>query len=360
MIHVAVEVARGAFQLDVRLDADARVAGLFGPSGCGKTTLLHAIAGLIRPMRGEILVDGETLFSSSRGMNLRPEARRIGMVFQEDRLFPNRNVRANLMASPRARNGPAGGPTLDEVVSLLGLDGLLDRPVQQISGGERRRVAIGRAILSRPRLLILDEPLTGLDAALRRRVLAYLLRMKASLDTRMLYVTHTIADMLAIAETMALLDAGRVTAVGPPGELLDRAVDVADAGPLETTWRGAIELVDAASATAEIRCGTLSVNAPLDDGRAGDEAFVSIGAHEALLAVGDVPKTSARNALPGRVVSLATSASRVLVNVDVGQPLWVEITPAAADELAIAPGRDVHVLIKTRSIRATTIGSHTA
>lgn len=357
MIRLDLEIRRGAFRLATRLDVDAPVAGLFGPSGCGKTTLLHAIAGLVKPVRGEIIVDGETMYSSTRRVNLPPERRRIGMVFQEDRLFPHRHVRANLLASPRSRRERSGGATFDEIVVLLGLEELLDRSVGQLSGGERRRVAIGRAILSRPRLLILDEPLTGLDADLRRRVLAYLLRLKESLDLRMLYVSHTIADFLALVDTMAMLADGRVAGTGSPRDLLDRAVDVAEAGPVETTWRGVIERVDAATGSGVIRCGEVSLRAPLDAGQAGEEAFVSIGAHEALLAVGGVPRTSARNALAGRVLSVAGSTSRVLVSVDVGQPLWVEVTPAAAEELGISPGREVHVLIKSRSIRVTSLAS---
>lgn len=348
MIRIDVSIRRGGFALDASLTSSAHVTGLFGPSGAGKTTLLHAIAGLLQPAAGEIDVDGNVLFSSQRGVDVPAHRRGVGVVFQDDRLFPNRDVRGNLLAS----RGAATNATFNDVVDLLDLAPLLGRPVTQLSGGERRRVAIGRAILQRPRLLLLDEPMTGLDGDRRRRILAYLLELKRALSLHMLYVSHTVSDVLAVVDELAVVRGGRVAAVGPPEQLLADTMAEADAGPLETTLSGRVQAIEAESGLATIDCDGATLRANVSGAGVGDAVLLSIGAHEALLSVGDPPMTSARNALRGRIVELTASATTVVARVDCGAKLWVEVTPNAADELELKDGRAVWVLVKSRSIRA--------
>jgi molybdate transport system ATP-binding protein len=240
-------------------------------------------------------------------------------------------------------------------VDLFDLEALLDREVHELSGGQARLVAIARALLARPRLLLLDEPLTGLDPALRRRVLAYLLRLKGSMTMRLLLVSHRYSDILALADLVALVENGAIRAVAPPAELMGRALAGADAGDLETTLLGNVEGIRDNLAT--VVSGGTRFLVHLPEGRPGDPALVTVRAEDALLAVGNPPRTSARNVLRGRVVRMEETEGRILVGIDVGPLLWAEVTPSAADELGLESGRDVYVLLKTSALRACALES---
>ena len=206
MLSVRIRKKLGDFPFDVFARCGGRVTGLFGPSGSGKTTLLNCIAGLMRPDEGEILLNDEPLFSVDPPVNLPVRARRVGYVFQDSLLFDHMSVRKNL----RYGEKPGGtGPSFDEVVDVLGLRYRLDRRPDELSGGERRRVAIGRALLSDPAILLFDEPLTGLDAALAGRVLVYLKRVLDAFDIPAIYVSHSISDVVYICDEVIVLHGGR-------------------------------------------------------------------------------------------------------------------------------------------------------
>jgi molybdate transport system ATP-binding protein len=203
----------GAFRLEARLCCNGPVTALFGPSGAGKTTLLNILAGLARPDAGRISVDGRVWVDVERGIFLAPHEREIGYVFQEGRLFPHLNVRHNLVYGEAFARGRAPLASFDEVVDLLGLVGLLGRRTRHLSGGEQQRVAIGRALLARPRLLLMDEPLASLDAARRAEILPYLDRLRARFAIPTLYVSHSIEEVERLADEVATLEDGRVTGV---------------------------------------------------------------------------------------------------------------------------------------------------
>lgn len=211
MIDIDVRLRRGEFQLDARIRAEVPALALFGPSGCGKSSLLAAVAGLLRPRRGHIVLDGRCLFDAARGIDLDPPARQLGVVFQDARLFPHLDVRGNLLYGARLRGG-ADPVALAETAALLGLEAHLPRRIDGLSGGEARRVAIGRALLSRPRALLLDEPLTGLHRAARRELLAHLVRLKQELRVPLLLVSHDAEEVAAIADRVALIGDGRIAA----------------------------------------------------------------------------------------------------------------------------------------------------
>jgi molybdate transport system ATP-binding protein len=209
MIALDFELTQGTFSLAVAVTLDVRVAALFGPSGAGKTTILDTIAGLRTPPRGSIVVDDRVLFSSSARVNIPPHQRHVGYVPQEVSLFPHMNVRRNLLYGRH----PGSSPELDRVVSMLEIERLIDRRVTELSGGERQRVALGRALMSGPSLLLLDEPLAAVDVPLRRRILPYLLRVRDELKVPILYVSHDREEVDECADTLVMLDNGRVTAV---------------------------------------------------------------------------------------------------------------------------------------------------
>lgn len=203
MIDIDIGLRRDDFQLDATLRSNAAALALFGPSGSGKTSILMAISGLLRPQNGRISLRERTLFDSAAGIDLPPRKRKLGMVFQDLRLFPHLNVRANLTYA-----GSTNG--LDATVAMLGLDALLARKPGSLSGGEARRVAIGRALLAQPAALLLDEPLTGLHRDARDEVLHYLRQLRAELHMPLLLVSHQDDEVLALADAVALIADGRI------------------------------------------------------------------------------------------------------------------------------------------------------
>jgi molybdate transport system ATP-binding protein len=224
MIDLALDVHVEAdeFTLDVTDRAQVEVLGLYGPSGAGKTTLLETIAGLKRPSRGQIAVGDVILFSSSRGVDLPPRERRVGYVPQEALLFPHLNVRRNVLfgANNTKRAAADHEAELRTVAAMLEIEPLLDRRVQGLSGGERQRVALARALMTSPTLLLLDEPLAGVDRARRERILPYLLRIRRELHVPLVYVTHDVSELMQIADRVLSIEGGRLIKVGTPQEVL--------------------------------------------------------------------------------------------------------------------------------------------
>jgi molybdate transport system ATP-binding protein len=226
MLSVEVEKKLGEFSLAAGFEAAGGATALFGPSGAGKTTLVNTIAGLVTPNRGRITLDDTVLFDSTAGINLPAHRRRIGYVFQEGRLFPHMTVARNLDYGRRMSSLALDAAEADRVIDMLDIRPLLERRPGKLSGGERQRIAVGRALLMRPRLLLLDEPLASLDAGRKSEILPYLERLRDEARVPMVYVSHNAAEVRRIATSVVWLDAGRVTAVRGV-EFLDtmRAID---------------------------------------------------------------------------------------------------------------------------------------
>jgi molybdate transport system ATP-binding protein len=223
MLAVNVEKRLGDFFLNAQLEIPGGVAGLFGPSGAGKTTLISMIAGLIAPDRGRIALDHTTLFDSSARIDVPVHRRRIGYVFQEGRLFPHYSVAANLDYGRRMSGLAHDNKEFEHVVAMLDISALLERRPAKLSGGERQRVAIGRALLMRPRLLLLDEPLASLDETRKREIFPYLEKLRDEPRVPMVYVSHNASELARLATSVVWLDAGRVISTGGP-ELLQTRV----------------------------------------------------------------------------------------------------------------------------------------
>ena len=222
MIDVEVAERLGRFALDVKFSADVPIVGLFGPSGSGKTSVINAIAGVGKPHRGTIRINGEILFDSARGIDVPPEHRRVGYVFQDALLFPHLDVNANLTYGQRLR--PPSQRVIDEqrVVDLLGLAPLLGRRPRTLSGGEKQRVAIGRALLAQPRILLMDEPLASLDVPRKVEILDYIERLRDELGIPIVYVSHAVEEIARVANTVVVLADGKCVAVGNVEQVIGR------------------------------------------------------------------------------------------------------------------------------------------
>lgn len=223
MLDVQVSRRQGVFQVEAAFRTpDSGITALFGPSGAGKTSVINMVAGLTRPDRGRIVVRDRVLFDSRRGVDLPPEKRSIGCIFQDGRLFPHLTVRSNLSYGMKLVPACRRLIGLDQVVNLLGIERLLDRRPAKLSGGEKQRVAIGRALLTSPQLLLMDEPLSSLDEARREEILPFVAKLPRAFSIPILYVTHSVDEIRRLADCLVLMEAGRSVAAGAAAELMNR------------------------------------------------------------------------------------------------------------------------------------------
>ncbi len=347
MLKIRIKKQLAEFAIEVDVTCPYLVTAVFGPSGSGKTTLLNMVSGLMRPDVGEICVDDVVLFSSDKGVDLPPEQRRVGYVFQDDLLFPHLTVRQNLLFGYRLLSHGERRFELAAIVDLLGLSPLLERYSVHLSGGERQRVALGRAILASPRLLVLDEPLSSLDQGLKDRIIPYLRHIRSELHIPMLYVSHSVAEILQLTGQVIVLKNGRVLACG---DFFDVAHQPEVLPLLETHGFEnvlPVEVIDAHHVCYE----QWVLRVPPCDRPAGTRIFVGMRANDIILCRERPAGLSIRNAIEGRVLDVVIAEGRALVYVDVGKRLAVEITPEAVAELGLQAGHSVVCLIKTHSIR---------
>jgi molybdate transport system ATP-binding protein len=342
------------FTLDASGDAGAGITALFGRSGSGKTTTLECIAGLRRPDEGEVTLNGRVLFSSSGRVNLPPEKRGVGYVFQDGALFPHMTALGNIRygAGRRPVERAQRAVDVDEVVKLLRLGPLLDRRPAQLSAGERQRVALARALAASPEVLLLDEPMASLDAALRGVVTGYLKRVRRELGVPMLYVSHSITEVLALADSVLLIEGGRVVAFDRPSRVLlqSHAGFWQEAGALDNLLDGVVEDAAPQSGAGKVRVGDVMLFAPVGTRQKGEKVTISIGAAELIVAVEPPRGLSARNIVPARLVKLEQEQGRVFATLDIGAPLIAELTAPAVEDLRLAPGQRVHLVFKSSSI----------
>jgi len=355
MLHVSVTRRRAGFGLEASFEAPTPgVIALFGRSGAGKTMLVNLIAGLLAPDTGEIRLDEAVLTDTRRGIAVPVERRRIGYVFQDARLFPHLTVRANLRYGERRAPG-AALIGFDEVVTLLGLQGLLQRKPRHLSGGERQRVSLARALLSQPRLLLLDEPLASLDAARREEVLPYLEALRDHLSIPMVFVSHQFDEVLRLATHLVLIEAGRVLAEGPVAEMSLHSALQSIVGPdlVGAVVEGVVTRQYREAGSAELAVGSGMLQVSLPDAPPGARVRLQLLARDIILATQPVQGLSVRNALAGTVRALADDDfGAVLVRVDVGGPIVLaRITQNARRALDLRPGDAVWALVKAVSTR---------
>jgi len=356
VLRIALRKRRREFELQAAFDAPTPgVIALFGRSGSGKTTLVEMLAGLLPPDEGAVQLSGSVLTDTARGIDVPPEQRRIGYVFQDARLFPHLSVAGNLRYGLKRAGRSPRFIGFEEVVGLLGLAALLERRPHELSGGERQRVALGRALLSQPQLLLLDEPLASLDLPRREEVLPYLEALRDRLSIPMVYVSHQFEEVLRLATYLVLLEAGRVLAAGPVDEISLRAELRRIVAPdlVGSVVDGTVAAVDAGGGTVELAVGSGRLKVSIPQLPLGTQVRVQLLARDIILATQPVQGLSVRNALLGTVTEITTDElASVLVKVDVGGPIVLaRITESARQALKLAPGIAVWALVKAVSTR---------
>ena len=326
------------------------VTVLFGPSGAGKTTILRCLAGLETPDEGAISLGGESWFDAGAGVNRPPQARRVGFLFQDHSLFPHLTVAGNvgygLADLPRAERERR----VADGLSFVGLSSLAGRRPGELSGGESQRVALARALVRRPALVLLDEPLSALDAPLRAKLRGELRALLTSLDIPSVVVTHDRAEALALGDRVAVVVDGAIRQVGPADEVFSRPVDVhvARVTGVESVLQGRV--VAEADGVLTVAVGQGLLAAADRDGTRG-EVFVCLRAEDVLLERGaPAARESARNHLAARVTSVSSEGPLVRVGLDCGFPLAALVTRPARDELGLAPGAEVTAVVKAASV----------
>ncbi|KQO50046.1 MULTISPECIES: molybdenum ABC transporter ATP-binding protein [unclassified Methylobacterium] len=359
-LDIDVLLNRGAFSLEVAFAAGPGLTALFGRSGSGKTTVIDLIAGLARPDRGRIAVTGETLLDTERGIAVPVHRRRIGVVFQQARLMPHLSVRRNLGYGRAFARGRSDGIAFEGVVDLLGLGHLLERRPAGLSGGEAQRVAIGRALLSRPRLLLMDEPLAALDEGRKAEILPYIERLRDEAGLPIVYVSHAVSEVARLARTVVVLEAGRVAAVGAADTVLRQAdllaTQEAEAGAILDMI---VEETDSETGLTRLsgRVGRLWVPRLLRS--IGTAVRIRVPARDVLLATQAPVGLSARNILEGHVVSIhAFGEAAAMVQIDChGVLLAARLTRASVRDLALAPGRAVYAVVKSIAFDPQGVGT---
>lgn len=344
---------RQGFLLDLTIEAPPGVTILFGPSGAGKSTLLDCIAGLQKPEEGRIAVGEHVLFDSVKRLNRISQERGIAYVFQTLALFPHMTVQENVAYGLGNESKVERSIRVAEALEMFRVKRLASQKTGEISGGERQRVALARSLVTQPRVLLLDEPLTGLDAKLKASIVDDIRAWNAAKKIPILYVTHSRDEVDALGERVIAMDHGRIVGEGTPLEVLDapRRKRLAQAAGFENVLNATVLDLREMDGVMRVRLGAsqCEIEVPLGHAVPGDLVHVAIRAGDILLATQPPQGLSARNVLEGKVTSLVHRGTLVVARVDCGVTFTVHVTPGAERALELAAGKKVWLVLKTHS-----------
>lgn len=348
------ESAGGApFALDVAIEIPPGITILFGPSGSGKSTLLDCLAGLLRPGQGRISLGDNVLLDSKRNFYLPPQARHVAYLFQSPALFPHLTVEENVAYGISSLASQERRSRVEAILGNFHVAALRKRKPREISGGEKQRVALARSLVTLPRALLLDEPLTGLEAGLKSSIVADLREWNAARQIPILYVTHNRDEVDALGERVLAIEHGRILSAGTPHEVLGapRRQRLAQAAGFENFLEGTVQELREPDGVMRIRLGESSseIEIPLGYVSVGDKVRVAVRAGDILLATERPSKLSARNILEGSITSLEERAATVVCRVDAGVPFLVHVTRGALRDLELAERPRVWLVLKTHS-----------
>lgn len=353
-LQLRYQLQRGAFMLDVDFQLPTTgISALFGPSGCGKTTCLRCIAGLEKPQNGFLKLDKQLWQDSSQSHFIPAHQRAVGYVFQDAALFPHLTVEANLLYGYKRLRNKNARIKPDAIIALLGLATLLKRSVENLSGGERQRVAIGRALLANPSLLLMDEPLSALDAASKAEILPYLEQLHRELSIPVLYVSHSADEVARLADHLVLLEDGKVQAQGATRDIFTRLdLSLAQRPQASSIIEAQVESHDQEFSLTRLAFDNQHISLPVLDLDKGKPVRIIIHARDVSLALEHHANTSILNILKVEVETLSDiNDAQMLVRLKLGkQTLLARITRKSATVLKITPGQRLYAQVKSVSL----------
>ena len=352
----SLKVNLADMDLDITARIPAGITGLFGVSGSGKTTTLNCIAGLITPQQGRIQLDDKVMYAEDKGIFLQPERRRIGYVFQDDRLFPHMNVMKNIIYGTRFIPHYGSRIAVDDIVNVLELDALMSRMPSTLSGGERQRVSLARALATSPELLLLDEPTASLDVGMRGTVLNYLRRVWEEFHISMIFVSHLIAEVMVLADSCLVISDGRVVAYGSPREVL-YDVQVFPIANIESidNWievRIVRHYLETGLTEVSIDAAHTLFIPSFVAKQPGDRVWVLLPSENIIVSLSEQTGISARNNIRAVVKEIHMMKDSALMYADMGTSVVVQLSRMAVQELDIQIGQEVYLIFKSSSLTA--------
>lgn len=351
LLDLDIQLSRGNFSLEASLKLDHPITGIFGPSGSGKSTLLDVIAGLVNPQVGKVKFGESLFYDTEKKINLPPHKRRIGYVFQDGQLFPHLSVKNNLLYGYYLVPRNQRRFKLDQIVNLLEIQSLLSHYPRNLSGGEKQRVALGRALLTSPRLLLLDEPLASLDEGLKRQILPFLKRIALETHIPILYVSHAIGEILQLTDQMVVIKKGRILGQGSFLKVMkdEKILDLAKSSGLENVIPVEVVGHEREGGLTLAKLNHQILNLPFYSIPEGEKTWVSVRPEDIALAIRPVTGTSIQNQLEGEIAGITCVGNRMLVEINIGVVVLAELSIKAFQDLDLKEGMPIYCLIKTHA-----------
>ena len=351
-LNIDISLNQGSFTLKVKTFIKDRVIGIYGPSGAGKSTLLHLISGLKKPCSGKIIMAGNVLCDINHNIFLAPEKRNIGVVFQDNRLFPHLNVYNNIMFGSKKQ---LSKDFKEAVIETLNITYLLKRAVTNLSGGEQKRVAIARALLSEPKLLLLDEPFSGIDAKFKQALIPFIERIRRSFDIPMIIISHDLSDILSITESIIILDKGCLVDYGKAKELAfsKKCREIIKPSRIYSTFDARVNLIDKKNGIISFCTITTEqmIKAPYKEGIKRDTLIrARIRPQDIILAKEPTDCLSSQNQIKAKILKIKEYDNEVLIELDAGFRILSSITRKAAFNFDIKENKDIWILFKSLAV----------
>jgi molybdate transport system ATP-binding protein len=347
------------FSLAADLTMPMGITAIFGRSGSGKTSLINAVAGIFTPDEGRIDIGGAVVLDTKNGINTPTHRRDIGYVFQDARLFPHMSVQDNLRYAARHGRARSNAAREDEIITLLGIDGLLNRRIATLSGGEKQRVTIGRALLSDPKILLMDEPLSALDAPRKAEIMPYLERIRQAVNIPILYVSHSISEVARLAHHMVVLDQGRVIAAGPTQSILSDPALVPILG-VRSAGASIVARIAAHDSDGLTQLSTSAgvIYVPKLSGDIGHSVRVRILAQDVTIALSRPHDISALNILPSVItdIRIGDGPGAIVLLRSGDDTILARITKRSVTQLGLTTGMSCYAVVKSVSVGPSDIG----
>tara|TARA_B100000686_G_scaffold353766_1_gene460724 strand:- start:3304 stop:4377 length:1074 start_codon:yes stop_codon:yes gene_type:complete len=352
MLEIDISKNQGDFRLLCDLHISTGITAIYGPSGSGKTTLLNCVAGFSTPDSGKIMMSNQLFFSKEKKVNVPVEKRRLGYVLQESGLFPHLTVHKNIKYGYELTPDNIKKYDLDYLIEMLAIEPLLERDVSSLSGGERQRVALVRSLATSPQLLLLDEPMASIDARFRGFLIYQLKKMSLEIGIPMLYVSHSLSEVMVLANNAIVMNKGAVIAEGEPNILFTtpEVTGLTDFSSYENLVEASVLESDQTANMTTVSLGDHFFYLPFHDLQVGQKVFLSVRASDAILSIAPLSGTSARNIVEARITSIYVADKVVLIECYFGVKIFVEITHQSYEELGLVQGSSIYVVIKANAI----------